>query len=133
MYVPESLWPKIKEGLVKTRESLKIGDVTDFSCFTSAVIDDKAFSRIKSYIDHAKNSKNLEIIAGGKCDDSKGYFIEPTIVQSNDPQDKIMVEEIFGPVLSVYVYKDKDLDQTMKLVGNSTRFALTGAVFSKDE
>lgn len=133
MYVPESLWPQVKEGLIKTRDTLKIGDVTDFSTFTSAVIDDKAFNRIKSYIDHAKSSKNLEIIAGGKCDDSKGYFIEPTIVQSNDPKDKIMTEEIFGPVLSIYVYKDKDLDQTMKLVGNSTRFALTGAVFSKDE
>lgn len=133
MYVPESLWPKVKEGLVKTRDTLKIGDVTDFSSFTSAVIDDKAFNRIKSYIDHAKNSKNLEIIAGGKCDDSKGYFIEPTIVHSTDPLDKIMTEEIFGPVLSIYVYKDKDLDQAMKLVGNSTRFALTGAVFSKDE
>lgn len=133
MYVPESLWPKVKEGLQKTRDTLKIGDVADFSSFTSAVIDDKAFNRIKSYIDHAKSSKNLEIIAGGKCDDSKGYFIEPTIVQSTDPLDKIMTEEIFGPVLSIYVYKDKDLDQAMKLVGSSTRFALTGAVFSKDE
>lgn len=133
MYVPESLWPKVKEGLIKVRDTLKIGDVTDFSTFTSAVIDDKAYSRIKSYIDHAKSSKNLQIVAGGKCDDSKGYFIEPTIVQSTDPTDKIMVEEIFGPVLSIYVYKDKELDQTMKLVGNSTRFALTGAVFSKDE
>lgn len=133
MYVPESLWPKVKEGLLKVRDTLKIGDVTDFNSFTSAVIDDKAFARIKSYIDHAKNSKNLEVIAGGKCDDSKGYFIEPTIVQSSDPLDKIMTEEIFGPVLSVYVYKDKDLDQTLKMVGSSTRFALTGAVFSKDE
>lgn len=133
MYVPESLWPKVKEGLIKVRDTLKIGDVTDFNSFTSAVIDDKAFARIKSYIDHAKNSKNLEIVAGGKYDDSKGYFIEPTIVQSSDPLDKIMTEEIFGPVLSIYVYKDKELDQTLKMVGTSTRFALTGAVFSKDE
>lgn len=98
-----------------------------------AVIDEKAFNRIKSYIDHAKSSKNLEIIAGGVCDNSKGYFIQPTIVQTTDPLDKIITEEIFGPVLSIFVYKDKDLDKTMNLVGSSTQFALTGAVFSNDE
>lgn len=112
---------------------MKVGDVTDFSTFMGAVIDAKAFARIKSYIDHAKNSKNHEIIAGGCYDDSIGYFIQPTIVQSKDPKDKIMVEEIFGPVLSIYVYPDKDLDSAMALVGGSTQFALTGAVFASDE
>lgn len=133
MYVPESLWSEIKEGLIKATNTLKISDVRNFDSFASAVIDDKAFERIKSYIDHAKSSNNLELIAGGKCDNSKGYFIEPTIVQTKDPQDKIMKEEIFGPVLTVYVYKNKDLYNTLNLVGSSTKFALTGALFARDE
>lgn len=133
MYVPESLWPKIKEGLLCEAEKLKIGDVQDFSSFTSAVIDDKAFKRITSYIEHAKNSPNLEIIAGGTYSDSKGYFVNPTIVLSKDPKDRIMTEEIFGPVLTIYVYKESDLMETMKLVHTSTKFALTGAVFGQDE
>lgn len=119
--------------MLKWRDSLKIADVTDPTTFTSAVIDDKAFARIKSYIDHARSSPNLEIIGGGEYDDSKGYFIQPTIVVTKDPLDKIITEEIFGPVLSIYVYKDKDLQQTLDLVGSSTKFALTGAVFAQDE
>ncbi|KAJ3652450.1 hypothetical protein Zmor_018412 [Zophobas morio] len=133
MYVPESLWPKIKEGLLETRSKLKIGEPTDYESFTSAVIDDKAFKRISGYIDHAKSSSNLEIIGGGKYDDSTGYFIEPTIVVTKDPKDKIMTEEIFGPVLSIYVYKDNKLEETVGLVGTSTAFALTGAIFAQDE
>lgn len=132
-YFPASLWPKIKEGLIREQQKLTVGDVCDFKTFMGAVIDDKAFNRIKSYIEHAKSSKNLEIIAGGGYDCSKGYFIQPTIVQTTDPNDKIMVEEIFGPVLTVYVYDDKDLYQTMQLVGSSTQFALTGAIFANDE
>ncbi|KAL7734293.1 hypothetical protein ACLKA6_010634 [Drosophila palustris] len=133
MYVPESLWPKIKEGLVCEVQKLKIGDVQDMSTFTSAVIDDKAFKRITGYIEHAKSSPNLEIIAGGTYSDSKGYFINPTIVVSKDPKDRIMTEEIFGPVLTIYVYKEADLSKTMQLVNSSTQFALTGAVFGQDE
>lgn len=133
MYVPASLWPAIKEGLVEIHKTLCIGDPTDFSAFASAVIDDKAFKRIASYIDHAKSSPNLKIVAGGKYDDSKGYFVQPTIVESQSPTDKIMVEEIFGPVLTVYVYKDADLEKTLQLVGSTTKFALTGAVFAQDE
>lgn len=124
---------QIKPKLIELRDSLKIGDVNDFSTFTSAVIDDKAFARIKSYIDHARSSSNLEIIGGGQYDDSKGYFIQPTIVQTKDPHDKIMTEEIFGPVLTIYVYKDKDLKKTLELVGSSTKFALTGAIFAQDQ
>lgn len=119
--------------MLQLRDSLKIGDVTDFSSFTSAVIDDKAFVRIKSYIDHARRSSNLEIIGGGTYDDSKGYFIQPTIVQSKDPLDKIMTEEIFGPILSIYVYKDNDVKKAVELVGSSTKFALTGAIFAQDQ
>lgn len=124
---------QIKPGLLKWRDSLKVGDVTDFSSFMGAVIDDKAFARIKSYIDHARSSKNLEILGGGQYDDSQGYFVQPTIVEAKDPLDKIMTEEIFGPLLSIYVYKDKDLDKTLDLVGTSTKFALTGAIFAQDE
>lgn len=133
MYVPESLWPKIKEGLLEKRCQLKIGDPTDVKTFTAAVIDKKAFDRIKGYIEHAKCSSNLEIIGGGKCDDSVGYFIEPTIVQTKDPRDKIMTEEIFGPLLTIYVYPDNKLTETLDLVGSTTPFALTGAIFGQNE
>lgn len=132
-YMPESLWPQIKEGLIREQAKLKVGDVSDFSTFMGAVIDSRAFTRITSYIEHAKSSSNLEIIAGGKYDNSSGWFIEPTIVETKDPRDKIMVEEIFGPVLTIYVYPDQKLKETMDLVGNSTQFALTGAVFAQDE
>lgn len=128
-----SFYFQIKPKLLQFRDSLKIGDVQDFSSFAAAVIDDRAFARIKSYIDHAKNSPNLEILGGGTYDDSKGYFVQPTIVQSKDPHDKIMTEEIFGPVLSIYVYKDADVKKMPELIGTSTKFALTGAVFAQDE
>ncbi|XP_076167716.1 delta-1-Pyrroline-5-carboxylate dehydrogenase 1 isoform X1 [Ptiloglossa arizonensis] len=133
MYVPESLWSKIKEGLLSIRDTLKIGDVRDFTMFTGAVIDATAFKRISGYIEYAKKSSNLEIIGGGKYDDSHGYFIDPTIVVVNNPKDKMMTEEIFGPVLSIYVYKDSELDATMKLVESSTPYALTGSIFAQDE
>lgn len=133
MYVPESLWGQIKDGLLSTREKLKVGDVRDFTVFTGAVIDAIAFKRISGYIEHAKKSSNLEIIGGGQYDDSTGYFIQPTIVVTKDPKDKIMTEEIFGPVLTIYVYKDSKLNETMKLVESSTPYALTGSIFAQDE
>lgn len=131
-YVPASLWPAVKAGLIEQHKLLKVGDPADYANFLGAVIDDKAFARIQSYVEHAKTSANLEIIAGGRCDDSKGYFIEPTIVQTKDPLDRIMSEEIFGPLVSIYVYPDGDLEQAIDLVNNTTAFALTGAVFSQD-
>ncbi|XP_050058545.1 delta-1-pyrroline-5-carboxylate dehydrogenase, mitochondrial isoform X1 [Aphis gossypii] len=133
LYVPQSLWPKIKEGLLELRNKLKIGDVNEFDSFASAVIDDKAFNRIVGYIEHAKKSPNLEIIGGGQYDNSKGYFIQPTIVETKDPLDKIMTEEIFGPLLTVYVYNDSEVDKTVDLVVSSTPYALTGAVFAQDK
>ncbi|XP_037933476.1 delta-1-pyrroline-5-carboxylate dehydrogenase, mitochondrial-like [Teleopsis dalmanni] len=133
MYVPESLWSKIKSGLIAEAEKLKLGDVQDTTSFTSAVIDDKAFNRITSYIEHAKNTPSLNILTGGTYSKKIGYFVTPTIVQTQDPLDRIMTEEIFGPVLTVYVYKDGDLNQAMNLVNTSTKFALTGAVFARDE
>nr|CAD7570639.1 unnamed protein product [Timema californicum] len=133
MYVPQSLWPQIKEGLLEIRNQLKVGDPTEFDSFMSAVIDDKAFQRIKNYIEHARKSSNTQILGGGEYDDSKGYFIDPTIVKTTNPLDPIMTEEIFGPVLAIYVYNDSDLNSTLKLVGESTPYALTGAVFSTDK
>lgn len=132
-YVPESMWPKLKSELLKLIADLKFGDVQDFSVFSSAVIDDRAFDRIKSYIEYARQTNGLDIICGGSCDDTKGYFIQPTIIETKNPLDKLMTEEIFGPVLAVYVYKDKDLFETMRLVESSTAFALTGAVFAQDQ
>ncbi|XP_078046511.1 delta-1-Pyrroline-5-carboxylate dehydrogenase 1 [Augochlora pura] len=133
MYVPESLWPKIKEALLSIRKKLTIGDVRDFTMFSGAVIDAVAFKRISGYIEHAKKSPNLEVIGGGNYNDSRGYFVDPTIVVTKDPKDKIMTEEIFGPVLTIYVYKDSKLDETMKLVESSTPYALTGSIFGQDE
>uniref|UniRef100_A0A6M2DFN5 Multifunctional fusion protein n=1 Tax=Xenopsylla cheopis TaxID=163159 RepID=A0A6M2DFN5_XENCH len=132
-YVPESLWAEIKQGLLCTRDRLKIGDVREYDTFMGAVIDQKSFNRIKGYIDHACKSEHLEVLGGGRCDESTGYYIEPTIIETKDPYDKLMTEEIFGPVLCIYVYPDKDLEKTLQLVGTSTRFALTGAVFAKDQ
>lgn len=133
LYIPRSLYTPFIEGLLKERQKLKVGNVTDFSVFMGAVIDEKAFCRITKYIDNAiKNPKN-KILGGGKYDNSQGYFIEPTIIETTDPQDKLIQEEIFGPVLTVYTYEDKNLHQTLKLLGSSTIFALTGAVFAQDE
>lgn len=134
MYVPDSMWPQIKQQLLDILKQIKVGDpVEDFSTFFSAVIDDKSFSRIKKWLDHAKSSPNLKILAGGNCDNKKGYFVEPTIVQTTDPQDAIMKEEIFGPVLSVYVYPENKYKEVLELIDNTSPFALTGAVFAQDK
>lgn len=132
MYVPKSLYEPIKAGLLEERSKLKIGDPTDFSVFTAAVIDDKAFARITGYITEAKKNPKNKILGGGEFDGSKGYFVQPTIIETSDPHDKLMTEEIFGPVLTIYVYDDKNVSKTLDLVGSSTKFALTGAVFAKD-
>lgn len=131
-YIPQSVWSKVKSRLIEETKNLKLGSALDPKSFLSAVIDDKAFKRISSYIDHAKSSSNLEILVGGKYDDSQGYYIEPTIILTKDPTDKIMREEIFGPVLTVYVYDDNKLEETLNLVRSTTRFALTGAIFGED-
>ncbi|XP_061583955.1 delta-1-pyrroline-5-carboxylate dehydrogenase, mitochondrial [Cololabis saira] len=134
MYVPQSTWPKIKQQLLDVLKSVKVGDpVDDFSTFFSAVIDDKSFARIKKWLDHAKSSKNLKVIAGGNCDKQKGYFVEPTIVETTDPQDPIMSEEIFGPVLSVYAYPEKDYKKVLQLIDSTSPYALTGAVYALDQ
>lgn len=131
-YIPKSLWGAVKPKLVAITEELKMGDVEDFSNFVNAVIDERSFDKIKGFIDHAKSSSSCNIIAGGTCDKSKGFFVRPTIIETTDPKYKTMVEEIFGPVLTVYVYDDSDFEATLKLCDESTPYALTGAIFGRE-
>ncbi len=132
MYVPESLWPGIRKLIVNMAEDIEMGDVTDPQNFMNAVIDRKAFNNITGYIEYCREAGNAEIIAGGSYSDDEGYFIRPTIVLTTDPHFKTMEEEIFGPVLTVYVYKDEDLDATIDLCDNTSPYGLTGAVFGRD-
>lgn len=132
IYVPESKWAKVKELLIQKHKELKMGSPEDYDTFVSAVIDEKSYKNIKEYIDYAKDSSDLSIIAGGKCDDSVGYFVEPTIIETKRPDDKLMNEEIFGPVLTVYVYPDQKSKETLQLVDKTSPFALTGSIFARD-
>ncbi len=131
-YIPRSIWPAVKEKIVAMTKELTIGDVRDFTNFMAAVIDQSAFDRNKSYIDYAKNSSEAEIIVGGTYDDSVGYFIDPTIVVTTNPKFKLMEEEIFGPVLTIYVYEDNQLDETLRLCDTTSPYGLTGAIFARD-
>lgn len=131
-YIPSNLWTEVKDSLVADLASFKMGDVEDFGNFINAVIDEKSFDRLAGYIDQAKKDKDAEIIAGGKYDKSKGYFIEPTVIVASNPQYTTMVEELFGPVLTIYVYDENKWTETLKLVDETSPYALTGAVFSQD-
>ena len=131
-YIPDSTWPQVKEQLLSEIGDMKMGDVTDFRNFMGAIIDKKAFDTISVYIEYAKNSPDMEIIIGGGCDDSTGYFVEPTVVVSKEPKSKLMVEEIFGPVLTVYVYPEGEYDQTLDLCDQTSPYALTGSIFALD-
>jgi 1-pyrroline-5-carboxylate dehydrogenase len=131
-YVPKSLWNEVKDRVIAMAEEIKVGDVKDFSNFMNAVIDEKSFDNIMKYIDIAKNSKDAEILAGGTGDKSVGYFIRPTIIQTTDPKFITMQEEIFGPVMTIYVYDDKDYEKTLHICDETSPYALTGAIFSKD-
>lgn len=132
-YIPESLWEHICPYIIQEVNSMKTGSPRNFGNFINAVIDRKAFDRIKGYIERAKKSDVAEIIAGGRCDDSMGYFIYPTIIQTTDPYYESMTQEIFGPILSIYVYKDEQWEESLKLVNDTSPYALTGAIFSKDQ
>jgi len=132
MYVPRSLWPELKKCLGELAEEIKMGDVMNPENFMNAVIDEKAFDNIKSYIDYAKRSPDASIIAGGQCDKSTGYFIRPTIVETTKPHFKLMEEEIFGPVLCIYVYQDEKITEALDLCDTTSPYGLTGAVFSTD-
>jgi len=131
-YIPKSLWPKLKEVFFAQLESIKMGDVTDFSNFMNAVIDRASYDKIVSYIDYAKKSGDAEIAFGGGYSDEKGYFIEPTVILTKDPRFKTMAEEIFGPVLTIFVYDDEKYEETLHLCDETSPYALTGCIFADD-
>ena len=131
-YIPDNLWEEVRKKVLADLSEIKMGGVEDFTNFINAVIDEKAFDKIAQYIEQAKQNEMVEILAGGGHDKSKGYFIEPTIILTKDPQYTTMCEEIFGPVLTVYVYQAERFEETLELVDQTSPYALTGAVFSQD-
>lgn len=131
-YIAKSLWPAIKEQMIADIASFKMGGTEDFGNFINAVIDERSFDKLAKYIDQAKKDNGVEIIAGGGYDKSKGWFIEPTVLVVDDPKYTTMCEELFGPVLSVYVYDDKDFDKVLEIIDTTSPYALTGAILSQD-
>ncbi len=131
-YIPSSLWPKVKEDVGDMLKEIKMGDVRDFTNFINAVIDEASFDNIMSYIEYAKQSPDAEVIFGGHGDKSVGYFVEPTVIQTTNPKFKSMVEEIFGPVITIYVYEDKDFEETLELCDSTSPYGLTGSIFAYD-
>ena len=131
-YIPRSIWPAVETELKKQTAAIKMGPPTDFRNFMGAVIDQAAFASITGYIDYARETEGGEIIIGGNYDDSVGYFIEPTVIVATDPHFRTMVEEIFGPVLTIYVYADEKYEETLELCNSSSMYALTGAVFGRE-
>ena len=131
-YLPQSLWPAIKDRLVADLKTVKMGTVEDFGNFVNAVIDERAFDRIAGYLDGAKENDAVEIVAGGGYDKSEGFYIEPTVLVTTDPRSTTMEEEIFGPVLTIYVYEDDQWEETLELVDTTSPYALTGALFATE-
>ena len=131
-YVPASLWPRVEKLLLKQIAQIRMGDPTDFTNFMCAVIDRTAYRTIKSYVDHARRSKDAKILCGGGFNEDTGYFVEPTVVVARKSNFKLLREEIFGPVLTIYVYKDTQLDRALEICDTGSPYALTGAVFSQD-
>jgi 1-pyrroline-5-carboxylate dehydrogenase len=131
-YIPSNLWPSIRDGLLKEVKTMKMGDIIDFTNFIGAVIDKPAFDSIVEYIEYAKKSKEADVIQGGAYDDSTGYFIEPTLVEVTDPKHKLMEEEIFGPVLTIYVYPEGKYKETLKICDTTSPYALTGSIFANE-
>ena len=131
-YIPRSLWPKVKEVMCDMIKTIKMGDVCDFSNFVNAVIDEASFDNLAAYINRAKQSTDAEILIGGNCDKSVGYFVEPTVIVVNKPDYETMCDELFGPVLSVFVYEDSDYTDTLRLVDKTSPYGLTGSIFSYD-
>jgi 1-pyrroline-5-carboxylate dehydrogenase len=131
-YIPESLWPVVRRELIQAVSRIRMGTPLDFRNFLCAVIDEQAFDNIMHYIDEAKGAEGFEIVCGGHGDKSVGYFIEPTIIVSQDPLSRLMREEIFGPVLTVYVYEDARLDDALRLCDTGSPYGLTGAIFARD-
>jgi 1-pyrroline-5-carboxylate dehydrogenase len=131
-YLPADIWPAVKDQLLDDLATIKMGDPMDFSNFMAAVIDKAAFESIVEYIEYAKNSETAQIIAGGAYDDSKGYFIEPTVVVVTDPHHKLMEEEIFGPVLTIYIYPENQFTETLEICDSTSPYGLTGSIFAND-
>jgi 1-pyrroline-5-carboxylate dehydrogenase len=132
-YIPKSVWNGISEDLVSGINEIKMGDCNDFTNFMTAVIDERAFNKITGYIERAQKDSECSIIVGGGSNNSKGWFIEPTIIVTKNPKSETMVEEIFGPVLTIYVYQDEDFDEVLDLCDKASPYALTGAIFSSNE
>jgi len=132
-YIPSNMADEVKKKLIAGVKSFKMGSPEDFSHFINAVIDEKSFDKIKSYIDNAKKDKKAEIWVGGKCDKREGYFIQPTIIEAKDPNYVTMCEEIFGPVLSIYIYNANQFERALDLVDKTSPYALTGSIFAKDK
>ena len=132
VYVPDNLWPEVKEKLVEQIATIKVGDPCDFRNYVNAVIDSSAFKSISGYLDYAKNDPDHDIICGGTYDDSEGWFIQPTIIVSKDPRSKLMREEVFGPVVTVFVYPVKEYEKTLELCDTTSPYALTGGIFAQD-
>lgn len=130
IYVPRSIWPEVRDRITAMIDEIKVGDTNDFSNFMGAVIDQRAFDRISGYLADAK--QNAKVIAGGTADGSTGWFVKPTLVETTDPKYRLMCEEIFGPVVTAYVYDDDKWEETLKLVDETSDYALTGAVFAQD-
>jgi len=130
VYVPRSLWPAVKERVVAIIQELKMGDPTDFRNFMGAVIDDRSFKKISGYLDDAK--QNAKVLAGGVAAGENGYFIQPTLVETEDPGYRLLCEEIFGPVVTAHVYDDAKWEETLRIVDTTSPYALTGAVFAND-
>ncbi len=131
-YIPESLWPAVKKKMQNELRTIKMGGTEEFSNFVNAVIDERSFDKIAGYIAEAKNDPNVEVIAGGNYDKSTGYFVEPTVLRVDDPKYRTMCEEIFGPVLTIYVYNDEEFDEVIKIVNTTSPYALTGSIFARD-
>src|SRR5436309_7118250 len=131
-YVPDALWPRVRERVLGMLPAVRVGDPADFRNFMGAVIDRQSFDKIKQYIGQAKRDPKATLLFGGECDDADGYFVQPTVIQVEDPTYRTMCEEIFGPVLSLYVYPDKQWKETLALVDRTSPYALTGGVFAQD-
>ena len=131
-YVPANLWEEVKQAIVEDLKSFKMGSPEDFENFINAVIDEKSFNKITKYIDDAKNDPEIEIVAGGNFDKSVGYFIEPTVILVKDPTYVTMCEEIFGPVITIYVYPENEFEDILEIVNTTSPYALTGSIFSRD-
>ena len=131
-YIPKSMWPELKPMLIENTDKLKMGTTEDFSNFVNAVIDRKSFTKLAKYIDEAKAASDAEVIAGGSYDDTEGYFVRPTIIETSNPKYATMCDELFGPVLTIHVYEDDKFEETMELLDSTSEYALTGSIFAQD-